>query len=147
MPFNAITAQSVEGARTVPLVLNQLRLPKGSPIVHVAFAGEGNTGYWAEILADANAPENELGARTTTPARVEEFRTKLRARFAKHVVKSLENVWHDDGRAAGDADITDFVMALPRDVFDSMVAFCKEPSNFRAVADIPVSSPSAIAGK
>lgn len=147
MPFGQIAAQDVEADRTVPLILNQLRLPKGAPILHVAHAGEGNVGWWNEVLADANAPENTLGSRSITAARTEEFRQKLRGRFARHIVKRLENVWHDDGREAGAADIMDFVMALPRDVFDSIVSFCKDPDNFRSMAEMPASSAKEIAGK
>lgn len=132
MSFRKLEAQTVEVAKTVPLVLNQLR---GEPVLHVEHLGETNKPFWNDALARANATAGiSSGKRMKiTDAKIRETRLKNRELVAKYSVRGLENVFHDDGKPAGAEDIRDVVFALPDDVFDAVLGFVSDPNNFRDV--------------
>lgn len=146
MPFAKTAEQTPKIGKTIRIVLNQIKQEQGPPVLHCEFAGEGNQGYFNEVLADANNPDNEIGSRQISMTRANEFRTKVRGRLARHVVRHLENVFHDDGKEATDADIADYVANIPNFVFDELYKIVKTEENFLG-GDAPASTAKATAGK
>lgn len=128
MAFRHIEAQAVPRSKTVPLVLWQLT---GNPVLHVEHLGETNSEFWNDALAKANAGAFRGGKKKLTDALIKERRVKNRETVARYAVRALENVFHDDGKAATTADIRDVVYALPDDVFDFVLAFVEDANNFR----------------
>ncbi len=144
MAFRKLEAQAIPEALVIPVVLHDL---KPSPTLWVEHMGETNKGFWQDALARANvAASVGAGKRTRiTDAKVKEARLKNRELVAKHSVRRMENVFHDDGTPAKAEDIRDFVFALPDDVFDKLLEFVSDPNNFR---DEPiVGDASELAGK
>ena len=132
MSFRKLEAQAVPEAILVPVVLNQL---KPAPTFWCEHLGESNKGFWNDALARANVTANVgAGKRTRiTDAKVKEGRMRNRELVAKHSVRRLEDVFHDDGTPASAADIRDVVFAIPDDVFDELLEFVTNPNNFRDV--------------
>lgn len=127
MSFRHIEAQHVK-ANTVPLVLDQLR---GNPILHVEHLGDTNSEFWSDAIAKANAASSNRKQKISEQL-IRENRLKNRDTVAKHSVRKLENVFHDDKTPAGVADIRDVVFSLPDDVFDVVWGFVNDANNFRA---------------
>lgn len=143
MPFRNIEQQALQVGKVVPLVLNQL---VGDPVLMVAHLGETNVEFWNDAIARAEAKAT-AGQRSTfriTTSTVKDARRKNREIVAKYAVKGLEGFSHDDGRPADLSDIPAIVDALPDEVFDSVLAFCQNPENFR---DRQLGDPKVIAGK
>lgn len=142
MAFGKISQQLVSTGHTVELVLNQI---EGEPVLVVEHLGESNTEFWNDALAKAGVEANELGRKKPTAQAVKAARLKNREIIAKYSVRGLKNVFHDDGAPATMADVPDVINALPDDVFDSVLAFVRNPENFRTRA--PKADPRDVAVK
>ncbi len=127
MAFGRIKAASLKAGKTVPLKLNQL---PGDPIVHIEHLGETNASWWNDSVAQAGAKDAAPDAKAkVTLKTLAAARAKNRAVIAKHAIRKLEAI-HDDGRKATDADIPEFVDALPDHVFDIVKNFALDHNNF-----------------
>lgn len=136
--FAQIAAARPKPGKIVPLVLNML---PGSPTVHVEHLGETNAAYWQDAIARAEAEPAAVGRRGITELRAR--RERNRGLLVKFAVRRLEAV-HSDGTPATDADIPEFVEALPDDVVDTVWVFCSDVENFR---ERPLAAPEKLAGK
>lgn len=118
MPFNGYRSQDIDPT-PLPLVLADLRSPGGkpSPCVHVVSTAN-NTGWIESLLDDADDDGPAKvgdGEVKYDPKREAAVEKRLRERLARHVVKKLENVYHDDGRIAdGPTDIMEFMTSIPK---------------------------------
>lgn len=130
MSFRHIEAQHIKAANTVPLVLDQLR---GNPVLHVEHLGDTNADFWSDAIAKANAASSNRKVKISDEL-IRENRLKNRDTVAKHSVRRLENVFHDDKSPATSADIRDVVFSLPNDVFDVVWSFVNDANNFRETA-------------
>lgn len=129
MTFRNLEIQKLAPGKVVPLVLNQLA---GEPVLHVEHLGESNTEFWNDAIAKAGTRASAGNTRrAVTAATIREARDSNRKTVAKYAVRGLENIVDDDGNAAGIAEIPAVVAALPDEVFDSVLAFCSNPENFR----------------
>jgi hypothetical protein len=155
MPFGSVTAQHLQTGKTVELVLNQLVILGEHPVLVVEHLGETNKAFWNDALAKANVKATD-GARRTklTPADVIAGRIKNREAVAKFSVRGTIGFYHDHAdrpgvpdpaRPATNVDIRDIVMALPDEVFDSVLAFVINGENFREHAI--AGDPKELAGK
>jgi hypothetical protein len=139
MPFLKIAKQAVTDT-TVELVLQQIA---GDPVLVVRHLGETNKPFMNDALARAGSSSVGKKKRLTT-AEIAANRLDNRETVAKYAIVNLKNVFDDDGKPATVSDITDVVMALPDDVFDTVLRFVSDPDNFR---DRPLGDAAAIAGK
>lgn len=129
MAFDQIRSARIIADKTVPLTLNML---PGRPTIHVVYLGETNVEFWNDSIAKANAKTNAIDERGVklSPQKFREARVRNRITVAKYAVKHLEAV-HSDGKPATDADIPEFIDALPDDVFDIVKTFVSDAENFR----------------
>ena len=115
---------------TVELSLDMLQ---GVPVIAVEHLGESNSGFYSDQIARANRRAAlGRGRERLTPEKVNEARAENRETLARHSVRHLVDVKHSDGTKADDTSIRDFVMALPDDVFDTVLVFVSNPENFRS---------------
>ncbi len=151
MAFDTYAAQDMS-PDPVPLKLVDLRGVNGNPpTIYVVPAGEENAGWMSDSYLDATGDVAEVGdARFHELAQSvkDERSVRLRRRLARHVVKRLEHVVHDDGRIAdGPDDILEFMLKIPLFVMRRILLFVIDPKNFQRAANFPAVHPDVIAGK
>lgn len=148
--FGSYKSQAPKVGKTFKHVLRGLRNADGShPAVHIEHLGEENKPYWLELLAKMKADAQAAVASSATPAEMAkdmgEERAQNREILLRHSARRIENVFHDDGAAATDADIAAFVRSIPDGDFDVLFRAAQNPNNFR---DYPITGdPAAIAEK
>jgi hypothetical protein len=143
MDFSNLSAQAVAPGKVVPLTLYQLT---GDPVLHVCHLGESNAEFWNDAIAKANARSVGATKRASITAKVlREARDTNRVTVAKYAVKGLEGFKDRMGREGTLEHVELIIKALPDDVFDTVLAFCQNPDNFR---DRPIEGDAeVIAGK
>lgn len=155
MPFASYAAQDVDHESAVPIVLNDLTGARGAPKIYVVHTGRKNRAWAEAALLDAEGEDEpiELGAarKPQLPSEADDARAmdKLRRRLAAHAVRKLENVWHDDGRAADKPeDVLEFMLAIPYHVVLAIFRFVERPANFIMDSDPkPAATAQAVAQK
>lgn len=138
--FASYAAAALVPGKTVELRLNML---PGSPVVHVEHLGETNVGYTNDTVAGAGMGVAAAGNRKRTPKERKELRDKRRKTLAAHAIRKLD-AKHDDGTAATNADIPEWLDAVPDDVVDTMFFFALDADNFR---EVTFASVAAVAEK
>lgn len=58
---------------------------------------------------------------------------RFRETLAKHAIRHLTDVKHDDGQKATDADIPDWVDALPPDIVNRLISIAFNIDHWREV--------------
>lgn len=107
----------------------------GEPTVVVRQAGETNKPYFNEILRQAEHFQRRKAKISTELIKAN--RDRDRQLFPQHVVVGWKDVKDAQGNVVpfSREDCAAFLSALDDDEFDGLREFCKDASNFRAVAD------------
>lgn len=142
--FSGYSSQAPKVGKTFKYVLRGLRNPDGShPAVHIEHLGEENKPYWLELLAKAQA-DARAATSVSTPAEIDKDRRDTRALYRERIIRysarRLDNVFHDDGVPATDADLAQFIRSIPDGDFDLIYDAATNPANFR---DYPVAGNAA----
>lgn len=142
-------AQIVKAGATVPIVLHELKHPKGPPVLHVQFCGEGNTGWTnAEILnLEAGQDPEEIDLdRQKRHALIEQ---RLRWQIADHGVVRVANTYDSTGALVdGPTAARALLEAVPRFVLNRIWNLVRDPLVFpREHTDDPIAPAAAVAEK
>jgi hypothetical protein len=148
--FRQLSEQAPQQGKTVPFTL-PLRAKNGPMVLHVEHLGDTNVAYYHEMISEIqrSGVMPAQRRRDLTPPAIHQAlidaRKRKRETVIRHCVRSIENVWHDDGSEATHDDIPALIWALPDDVFDDVWKFAEDPSNFRDV--VAFADPKEVAGK
>lgn len=108
------------------------------PSLRVRYAGEGNTPYINAILAYGRKQVSK-GKVLIDEVHLDKNRRQDRELYPKYVIVGWEEpMVTDEGRPATDADIPDFIAALPIDMMDGLRAYCSNPENYRGGTEAAV---------
>jgi len=132
--FSNIKGQSVTTDRTAIFTFWRL---EGNPRLTVRPATEDNPAYMRAILKGSREQMRRLRSGDLTPEMLEENREKDRRLFPKFIVVGWDGVLDASGqpvRFSGEA-CSEFIAALPRDLFNELRDFCSTADNFRPQAD------------
>jgi hypothetical protein len=145
MAFSSYAKQTPQAGKTVAYTMRGLRNPDGSrPLLHVEHVGESNRPFWLEALARASA---RARAGASTPLDIDraqrEDREERREILARHSVRNVENVFHDDGCIATAADIPEILRSIPDHDIDELWTFVQNHNNFRSYSITESAEPLA----
>lgn len=113
-----------------PVDLRLVDLP-GEPVLHVLSATEANRKFWRELLA--RRPNDVGRGKRFTAEAIARDRDEDRDLYPGRVVVGWTGIVGEDGKPVpfSVADCTEFLAALPDDLFDEIRAFCTKASHFR----------------
>jgi hypothetical protein len=138
--FSYLGALEVSVEHTSEYPMHQIQVNGKSPTLIVAPATDVNKPYFNVLLKRSGKTAKQLkaGAQVSTDM-LEDSREEDKALYPKYVIKD----WRDmvDAETGKDipfsvADCVKFIEALPNWLFDNMVKYCTEPSNFVDVMDV-----------
>jgi hypothetical protein len=126
MKFANYAQQGVRFGATVPYDVTELVNADGShPILHLEHMGAANASWLEEMIARSKAKDDDVAR----PGIAEVNRANQDA-IIKHCARRLDRVFLDDGTAATDDDIPDFIRAMPAKALMRLMAFVLDESNF-----------------
>lgn len=131
MSFKRYTDTAPKSGATIRHVLRSLPAApgRGQPAVQLEHLGKTNQSYMAAIVAEAGTKKVQDNRLTLKV--MEEDDRKKREIVAAHAVRHLEDVVHDDGTDATDAEIASFVASLPQCDVDEMFFAASNVANYR----------------
>jgi hypothetical protein len=130
--FNKIKKLAVSSESTA---VYEFDVIEGRPSIVVRPATQANPAYLNAVLGEGKALARR-GKRAMSVATLADNRANDRKLYKKFIVVKWETpALLDDGTAAVDGQIGEFLDALPDDLFDEFRAFCSEPANFRVEDD------------
>lgn len=144
---NLIKHLRVSAARTARFELNAFESGDGkAPTLILRHAGEGNSAYINAVLRSVNGERSGKAGGKVTAQLIREQREELIPLFAHHVITGWEFVYEDDGKPAEctPAKVEELLRLMcdtqpdgstAGDVFDKLVAFARNPENFRGAQD------------
>jgi hypothetical protein len=140
--FDFIKAAALQPGKLIPFTFYVL---PGEPRVLIEHLGPGNVTFENDQIARASVEEDKKKRkRKATRETFAENRAANRKMAADHVIRRLDDVTFPDGSKATDADLADFVAALPDDCITDVMIYACDKENWR---EAPASEPEALAKK
>lgn len=128
--FNKLKNLAVQADATRVYVFEEIDAER-APSLIVRFAGETNAPYINAVLANSRKLLSK-GKAALDSASLSKNRRQDRELYPKYVIVGWkEPMLTDEGVPSTDADIPDFINALPDDMFDGLRTYCSKPDNFR----------------
>jgi len=112
---------------------------EGEPTLIVAPATEANKPYYNALLRKSRRKQRAMGTGKWTVALVKENRNIDRTLYAKHVVKGWRDVVNDNGDNVDFSPeaCSEFLNALPWELFDPLRLFVSEADSFQDEEESP----------
>ncbi len=140
--FTNYERQAPRRGHTIAHEVTELRNADGThPIVHIEHLGIANESYQQWIIASAKAAAAAPGPSETLAEMLGDDRQIVIA----HVARRIENVFFSDGSQATDADLANFIKAMPPRAFMRLRDVAIDDRNF---CEYPIAEkPADLAGK
>lgn len=146
--FGNYTQQGPKAGKLVEFTLFGLRNEDGSsPVLDLEHLGRENRGWWTETLSASAAVEQTYGNTHSELNRAHNDRVaRYRDQIARHSARHLRNAFKADGTPATDADIADFIAAIPEVDVIHIWAFVNNAQPWREYP-LPAAKAADVAGK
>lgn len=133
--FSNLKRQQVSAQSTAKFELFDIEGMEGAALIVVP-ATRTNKPYQAKVVKIMAPHNRRLASGKVSADFINSFRDTQKDLYAEHVVKGWENIHDAQGNAAPftKENCKSFLEALPSHLFDQLVGFCEDDSNFRDYA-------------